>query len=705
MVSAQGLINSGAYIVVNGAGQIYINEGGWTNDGTFTSGTSTVTFGGATAQSIAGSNSTPFYSIIANGAGTKTFSTSTSTLSNLLTLGSGTTVAAGGRLTLLATATTNANVAAIPSNASVTGNVNVQVYFTGGTDAYRGTRAISSPVTEAVSTTYSQLKNYMVITGTNGGGFDPGGAAQPYATSLTRYNESATIAQSQFTPVTNITQALSAGNGAFLFFRGDRTNYTSGTALTSNKVNTPFSTPENVTMQYTGPINQQDVVVAVPRTNNGEATYDGYILLGNPYPAVIDWGNVTKSNMSTDFRIVKPTGGFITYLSGVLAGNSGWSGDVFHIMPGQAFYARANAGGGTVTFTESAKSLSTAPVRLMSSPKESPFQNSISSLNPKTNAFFHQNKELRITLQNNTHVEEAVTVFKTGSNSLALDEDAALFGGSSITLSTLSSDSVRLTINFMPELREVQELRLSLNAAASGPVKLNFTDLSATANHEVILQDAFTQTETKVTADNSYGFEINKANPLTFGDKRFKLVFKPLLSSVEFIANKIAIGAELKWLTANEGYYGNFEIERSEDGINFKSIGKVDFLSSKNSYSFIDRDPVWGTNYYRLKQVDAKGDVKLSDPISLNYTLDKDHKFEVYPNPAKDYVSVEYSGRNKSVELYVLDLQGRELTRNVFTKDQIIRQTVRELPSGVYVLQLKDQGTNSVIIATKFIKE
>ncbi|MBL0336099.1 MAG: hypothetical protein IPP73_12555 [Chitinophagaceae bacterium] len=62
--------------------------GNWTNNGTFTAGTATISFNSATDQNIGGSSSTTFYNIIQNGNGAVTLSIATNVSGTLtLTLG------------------------------------------------------------------------------------------------------------------------------------------------------------------------------------------------------------------------------------------------------------------------------------------------------------------------------------------------------------------------------------------------------------------------------------------------------------------------------------------------------------------------------------------------------------------------------------------------------------------------------------------
>ena len=41
--------------------------------------------------------------------------------------------------------------------------------------------------------------------------------------------------------------------------------------------------------------------------------------------------------------------------------------------------------------------------------------------------------------------------------------------------------------------------------------------------------------------------------------------------------------------------------------------------TSEVEYSFIDRNPFSGTNYYRLKQIDFNGAFQYSDIVSVDY--------------------------------------------------------------------------------------
>jgi hypothetical protein len=80
---------------------------------------------------------------------------------------------------------------------------------------------------------------------------------------------------------------------------------------------------------------------------------------------------------------------------------------------------------------------------------------------------------------------------------------------------------------------------------------------------------------------------------------------------------------KLIWSTASEHNSDYFQIERSIDGVEWKTIGTKTASGNSNTkidYSFIDSFDDFVINYYRLVQVDYDGQYKIYGPISLDNT-------------------------------------------------------------------------------------
>ena len=81
----------------------------------------------------------------------------------------------------------------------------------------------------------------------------------------------------------------------------------------------------------------------------------------------------------------------------------------------------------------------------------------------------------------------------------------------------------------------------------------------------------------------------------------------------------------LNWTTESEYNNSYFEIERSINGAQYKTIGRVEGMGTtlqKKQYNFTDLTPFAETNYYRLKQVDVDGKVKYSAVLTFKLNND-----------------------------------------------------------------------------------
>lgn len=140
---------------------------------------------------------------------------------------------------------------------------------------------------------------------------------------------------------------------------------------------------------------------------------------------------------------------------------------------------------------------------------------------------------------------------------------------------------------------------------------------------------------------------------------------------VSFEARPVNSTSELTWETASESNCDYFDVQRSADGINFISIGRVQGAGTSNvrrTYQFIDEAPSARVNYYRLKQVDLNG---MSQMLPIRQV-----KFDqteataslalqsVAPNPFKGPATVSYyCDSDKPVWLEVYNLNGQLMER------------------------------------------
>lgn len=145
---------------------------------------------------------------------------------------------------------------------------------------------------------------------------------------------------------------------------------------------------------------------------------------------------------------------------------------------------------------------------------------------------------------------------------------------------------------------------------------------------------------------------------------------------------------QLDWETYSEKNNEKFEIEKSNDAINFQTIGTVKTKapngnSSTNlSYHFIDSEKITGTAYYSLKQIDFDGTYDLSKIISLTSSPKEEIHFTIYPNPNSGEFTADISGIENNHQIIILlrDISGSLIYKSNFFVNEKGNSKIQIIP-------------------------
>ena len=120
---------------------------------------------------------------------------------------------------------------------------------------------------------------------------------------------------------------------------------------------------------------------------------------------------------------------------------------------------------------------------------------------------------------------------------------------------------------------------------------------------------------------------------------------------------------QLDWQTANEIDTDYFEVEHSADGVHFKSFTSVDAKgasASIHNYQTRHLEPIIGTNYYRLKQIDLTGKFDYSPVQIVNFEQVATWVGEVYPNPTTNWANIIINTPvTEVVNIQIFDVTGK----------------------------------------------
>ncbi|MBX9850358.1 MAG: T9SS type A sorting domain-containing protein, partial [Cytophagaceae bacterium] len=168
---------------------------------------------------------------------------------------------------------------------------------------------------------------------------------------------------------------------------------------------------------------------------------------------------------------------------------------------------------------------------------------------------------------------------------------------------------------------------------------------------------------------------------------------------------------KIQWSTSTEVNNSHFEIERSSNGIYFETIGKVNGKGNSNinnSYQYMDvPSQVYGTWYYRIKQVDYDGNAHTTETIPV--ALEKQTELKIYPMPVREGENLNVLfdlPEDGAVDIQVKDVTGKIIYSKSINGSRGINEFVlnaSEIVAGVYVLTMENLHTsiNKSIVIVK----
>lgn len=152
----------------------------------------------------------------------------------------------------------------------------------------------------------------------------------------------------------------------------------------------------------------------------------------------------------------------------------------------------------------------------------------------------------------------------------------------------------------------------------------------------------------------------------------------------------------LDWSTAAEVNSKNFTIQRSNNGFDWNDIGSIPAAGNSrniNQYSFNDKQPIEGVNYYRLKQTDIDGKQSFSKTIKIS--LSSDHtRLSVYPNPvSRGTLNIVLY---KTTNVQVFNIAGVQVLQRLLPAGTQ-QLNVEQLSRGIYYLKAGNQITKFIV--------
>ncbi|HTN45942.1 MAG TPA: T9SS type A sorting domain-containing protein [Flavipsychrobacter sp.] len=212
-------------------------------------------------------------------------------------------------------------------------------------------------------------------------------------------------------------------------------------------------------------------------------------------------------------------------------------------------------------------------------------------------------------------------------------------------------------------------------------------------NNKRLTSNSATATTGSASA-NWMDFGIELGNPLN-------------MTLLNFLATAKGNNVNLRWKTANESDVFSYDVERSEDGMSYHTVGSLSAKTGNGSgadYEFTDANAFndgASSFYYRLK-ANGKGNKKeYSKVVRVISEEANSAESVVFPNPFTENIFVSvYANSNTKASFQVADMTGRCLINmtNELQKGKNIAPIpqMSNLPPGYYLLTVVSEGNTTV---------
>ncbi|GAB3578299.1 FG-GAP-like repeat-containing protein [Hymenobacter daeguensis] len=268
-------------------------------------------------------------------------------------------------------------------------------------------------------------------------------------------------------------------------------------------------------VDFTGALNNGTRLMSLARNSGPTAADAGWALVGNPYPAPLDWSQVAaadRPNLDGAMYVFESSsqynGTYRAYTNGVGGGNP-------LIGSSQGFFVRVSAGqtNGSLTFRNSQ--------RMTSYGSQAPFRRGAADARPL----------VQLTLQGSTGPADALFVYAESGATAGLDpqfDAVKLPNSTGLNLAAAPANTPTLAIDGRDQLTAATALPLSIGVPAAGTYTLHAAQLlNLPANLTAYLFDAQTNRLIDLSQQPGYSFAVTAQQAAQAQAGRFQLRFGP----------------------------------------------------------------------------------------------------------------------------------------------------------------------------------
>lgn len=188
---------------------------------------------------------------------------------------------------------------------------------------------------------------------------------------------------------------------------------------------------------------------------------------------------------------------------------------------------------------------------------------------------------------------------------------------------------------------------------------------------------------------------VNTFSPFTFGYESLPVPLK----FISFTAGRNTGISYLQWVTDNEENADRFDVQRSDDGLIFTTIGNKPARNTtfQEKYYFEDRSPIQGIAYYRIKSLDIDGKFLYTKIAAVTEGQFQQNSFFII-NPVQSAITlINKSGFDGLFEYRLYDAGGKLVLKgnvNIGVNGHAVLPLPVQSAVGIYYLELSNNRTH-----------
>ena len=154
----------------------------------------------------------------------------------------------------------------------------------------------------------------------------------------------------------------------------------------------------------------------------------------------------------------------------------------------------------------------------------------------------------------------------------------------------------------------------------------------------------------------------------------------------------------IQWSTAEEVNALKYEVERSEDGINWTKVGSVSATgnsTSTHNYTYSDHYTISNKVYYRVKEIDFTGQYNYTAIKELKNDANGNIDIKIY-SPSQSTAVIEFPSLvNDNVSIRIISFSGQIISEKVVNRP-VGQYMMNISKTGAYIIQVSNQSNLNI---------